>query len=601
MAVPLCSLQAATLTVTTSSDQLDVPAGAQLSLREAIRDATTGDTIEFDAGLNGLQITMTKYDFFIDGKDLDIDASSLASGIALVPSASFPSRHFNIANGGTVTLNNLTLREGISTGTGGALYSGGGADISLFNCSFEDNRSDSHGGAIFNTNSALTISNCTIRGNSSVSGSGGGIFSDGTNSTISIRETRISRNRSKLKGGGVCSYDGTTLDLIDCTIAANISWNGGGVYNTGSHLRSNRSAYSYNTAIEFAGGIYLDSDANLTCRNSTITGNRALQGAGFFMAPNSTPTLTFCTLAGNSAALRGGGVFSDEALLTLRNTVIAGNSARSHIDVLRNSGTLSLFGNNLIGDNESVEVELPAGSPNGNGDFAGTTASPIDARLSAPSIYGGMSASMLPLDGSPLIDNAGSTTLTSDQRQLPRTVGGSPDIGSVERSPALLITTAADEDDGALGLGAGDSLREALLYGMGDTNRLIFDASLDGSTVQLSSEIEVGGNTAFVDASGLSSGITLDGQGITRILDVALASTVSLHNVTLVNGSSEEHAGAIYSDSSSLTLDSCTLTGNVVTNGGAIHWGGCCFQLRWRPLHSQLHVCQQHGYWGNRG
>jgi hypothetical protein len=384
----------------------------------------------------------------------------------------------------------------------------------------------------------------------------------------------IKGNRSADRGGGICNNDGITLDLIDCTLSDNVTRNGGGIYNAEAHLRSNRSTLSYNRAAEHGGGIYLDEGANLTFRNSTTAGNRALEGGGFFLAPTSTPTFTFTTVSDNAAALRGGGIFSDAALIELRNTVIAGNDARGGVDVFRDGGTVALFGNSLVGDNQSVDTEIPAGNPNGNGDFAGTTASPLDASLSALGIFGGHTTCMLPLESSPLIDNAGSTSLTSDQRQLQRSVGSSPDIGAVERSPSLLITTADDEDDGALGFGAGDSLREALLYGLGDTNRLAFDPSLDGSTITLTSEIAVPGNTAFIDASELASGVTLDGGHSNRLLHLSSASTVSLHNVTFLAGTVEDGGAGVYSESSSLTLDQCTFINNVVSNGIAIRRGG---------------------------
>ena len=48
-----------------------------------------------------------------------------------------------------------------------------------------------------------------------------------------------------------------------------------------------------------------------------------------------------------------------------------------------------------------VEAEFPAGVPNGNGDYAGTRASPLDAKLASPGLYGGPTRSMIPLAGSP--------------------------------------------------------------------------------------------------------------------------------------------------------------------------------------------------------
>ena len=54
------SAGAATITVTTTDDELDPTAinGDGISLREAIRDAASGDTIDFDAALDGATIVL---------------------------------------------------------------------------------------------------------------------------------------------------------------------------------------------------------------------------------------------------------------------------------------------------------------------------------------------------------------------------------------------------------------------------------------------------------------------------------------------------------------------------------------------------------------
>lgn len=49
----LLSLPAAAVTVTTTADQLDTPAGPEVSLREAIRDTGFGGTVDFDPPSTG--------------------------------------------------------------------------------------------------------------------------------------------------------------------------------------------------------------------------------------------------------------------------------------------------------------------------------------------------------------------------------------------------------------------------------------------------------------------------------------------------------------------------------------------------------------------
>ena len=85
--LPLSSLSAEII-VTTLTDELDTPAasGTGISLREAIRDAASGETITFDSTLSGGTIKLTddgsaNFGELVIDKSLSIDASSLESGI----------------------------------------------------------------------------------------------------------------------------------------------------------------------------------------------------------------------------------------------------------------------------------------------------------------------------------------------------------------------------------------------------------------------------------------------------------------------------------------------------------------------------------------
>ena len=69
-------------------------------------------------------------------------------------------------------------------------------------------------------------------------------------------------------------------------------------------------------------------------------------------------------------------------------------------------------------------------------DLKGSIAHPLDAKLSPLGNYGGPTKTMIPLASSPAT-KAGSVSLipagvTTDQRGLPRVVGGKVDIGAVE-------------------------------------------------------------------------------------------------------------------------------------------------------------------------
>src|SRR5205814_4076910 len=74
------------------------------------------------------------------------------------------------------------------------------------------------------------------------------------------------------------------------------------------------------------------------------------------------------------------------------------------------------------------------------GDQVGTMAAPINPGLAPLGNYGGPTQTHALLNGSPAV-NAGAipagVTLTTDQRGLPRVVGGQADVGSVEFAPPV--------------------------------------------------------------------------------------------------------------------------------------------------------------------
>lgn len=137
-------------------------------------------------------------------------------------------------------------------------------------------------------------------------------------------------------------------------------------------------------------------------------------GGGFSHA-TSQLTLVNCTIVGNAdtsnLAEGAGGVASIAGVLFVRNTIIAGN-----------------FAGPDSADDNVVLVDLDENTSN----FIGG-----DPRLGPLDFNGGLTQTMVPSAGSPLI-NAGSNAaannagLTNDQRGLTRIIGGTVDVGAVE-------------------------------------------------------------------------------------------------------------------------------------------------------------------------
>ena len=241
-----------------------------------------------------------------------------------------------------------------------------------------DGKSDSNGGGIDNAGT-LTVTNCTLSGNSAPQG--GGILSE-PGGTLTVTNSTLSGNSADYFGGGILNYEGT-LTVTNSTLSGNSAGEGGGIDN--------------------AGGLWV--------ANSTLSRNSAQFGGG--IENGGTLTVTDSTLSGNSASSEGGGIDLVGATLTLANTIVAGNSAPTGPDV---DGTVASLGYNLIGNSS------------GGSGFAASDLLGVSPLLGPLQNNGGPTQTMALLPGSPAID-AGSNYLvpsgiTTDQRGDPRDVNG---------------------------------------------------------------------------------------------------------------------------------------------------------------------------------
>jgi hypothetical protein len=107
------------------------------SLRQAIADAQSGETITFDASLSGQTIVLTSGQLTVD-KDLDIDASGLATGITV--DGNEASRVFKFTSGRS-SLAGLALVNGQVNGGGGGIYNDG--TLTVNSCTLSGN--EAHG------------------------------------------------------------------------------------------------------------------------------------------------------------------------------------------------------------------------------------------------------------------------------------------------------------------------------------------------------------------------------------------------------------------------------------------------------------------------
>ena len=215
LSVFAAEVSAADWLVNTLVDENDSSAVGGVSLREAIAEAASGDTIRFDSSLDDGTISLGGTELSID-KSLSIDASALPAGLRI--SASGTSRVISVASGATVTLDTLEIAGGVA-GTGAGLLVESGATVTVLNSAvFANFAAPGEGGGIVNRGTLLVV-NSTIAGNGATANLGCGISNVGR---VTLRHVTIADNTAVV-GGGIYHRTGTDVALIleNCIVARN--------------------------------------------------------------------------------------------------------------------------------------------------------------------------------------------------------------------------------------------------------------------------------------------------------------------------------------------------------------------------------------------
>lgn len=529
--------------VNTTQDENDGIGVGNVSLRDALAGSPAGSTVTFAAGLDDRTLALT-LDQLVVNKNLVIDASALESGLEVSGDVV---RGFKIGSGSHVILRGLTIADFFSWEQDGAAILNDGT-LELSGCTLYRNHGWT-GGAIHNTG-RLVMTSCGVIDNEG-DGRGGFLFNRGQ---ADLTGCVLSGNGSSDAGAGI--YSEGSLTLTTCTITGSYAnAGGGGLFNTGT-ATIDRCTIHGNSGESAPGGGICNS-GTLTVRSSTLFNNEnwtGYEGAG--IANSGNLSVISSTIAGNRSNGEGGGIYnSSTGELSLENSIVAGNTADGGGPDI--SGAIqNQTGVNLLGSTAGV-----------SGPFTGIVG---DAMLQPLGIYGGPTATMPPLPGSPAINAGGATFLAVDQRGLARVIGGAIDIGSVETGnalPTVVVNTVVDENDG---IGAGNvSLRDAVSGAVAGST-ITFAPALDGETLTLTvGQLAVDKNL-LIDASALPQGLTLTGS-VPRAFRVASVSQASLKGLTIADIVSYEDHGAAIRNAGTLDLTDCTMAGNTGNKGGAVH------------------------------
>lgn len=346
------SINAATFTVDTTTDDVALSActdatANDCSLRGAITAAnvTTGaDIIILPAETYTLTVASTNEDANADG-DLDITANSgitlnganarttiIQAGTVGGVNGNGIDRVFDILAGGSLSLDNVTVRNGRVGTAGGGIRSGG--NLIVNHTTVANNRTTgTSGGGGFEilTASNTTILDSTISGNSINASSGGGIRTIGS-AQVFIANTTISGNTAAQTGGGgirAQSGAGGLLTITNCTITGNaLTANTGGGLSNSNTMRIRNTIVSGNTAggNPDVSGTFASGGTNLIGVQGTSSGWMTTGAtADLLNNPNANPgalqnnggaTDTHSVAAGSAALNAGQNCVVDSSCIT---------------------------------------------------------------------------------------------------------------------------------------------------------------------------------------------------------------------------------------------------------------------------------------------
>lgn len=283
------------------------------------------------------------------------------------------------------------------------------------------------GGAIQNFGS-LTLDNVTLRNNQS-SGAGAIFQEPCTGCLTPALYTTGCLFQNNTTGGGAISIQGGVAGIEDSTFIGNSAPNDGAIQIYGNadfqvDATIDSCTFISNAATSNNGGAIgielLNPGSIVRIVNDTFTGNSVStsgHGAAIYAAAGPL-SITNCTIAGNNGGAAGGAVYFDSSRTAMNNTIIASNSGNN---CSFSPGSTFTGGHNLqFGDSTCT------GAP---------VANPL---LGSLADNGGPTQTMALGTGSPAIDAADWTLAPDvDQRGFARTDGDHngkvlPDLGSFE-------------------------------------------------------------------------------------------------------------------------------------------------------------------------
>ncbi len=467
----------------------------------------------------------------------------------------------------TFTLSNGTIRENTTTASGGGIWGGTGSTINI------------NGGLIYNNGG----------------GSGGGIYSGGT---VNITGGSISNNDSAGNGGGITGYYGSTINISGGTIENNsvpdTDKAGGGIFIVGSStdpstLTVSGTAVITGNSAHNGGGIGMTAYTTVNINDGTITGNTAqMNGGGIQSSASTNNTLNIRggTISDNSVENCGGGITFSGNAFNMSGGTITGNTAdiNSGGILLSSSATMTMSGGTISNNSSKI-----AGGINvyGGSSF-NMTAGTISGNNATSSHGGGIALSSTgvnsaTISGGTITENTaksnGAGIVVYNSSSGTNTLGIS--------GTTKIIKNAADNQGGGIYNGGNLTITGGTIGGSSANKNTsgaggggVYNAStgtmeLSGATISYNTSLSGGGiqnyGTLTIDSDGTvtRNKSTSTGGGIWS------AGTLKVYTGAIITyNEAGGGGGGIWSTYTGSTAGKLTITGGTITNNKGTTGGG---------------------------
>ena len=445
-----------------------------------------------------------------------------------------------------LTLENLVIKGGSTTGDGGGVYVAGGSTFTMNGGTISGNTAGGSGGGIYNNGGTVKMKDCTITdckaGGTSNDEGGGGIYNaSGTLELTGVTITLDSDGtRAAYQGGGI--FNAGTLAMTGGSItgggrlSGNLYRHGGGIYNTGVLTIEGVTISNFYTG-NYGGGIY---------------NNNGETAADFV-------TIKDCIITDCGSEQVGSGICTYKGKLKLENVDIIGGTANTSTGIYCYMSKLTIIGGKIEGFKKAAILT----SSSGELKMDGTTVSGNTSTYSC----GGVDVHC-PFE----IKNC---TITGNEAKAWSNIqnGGGLYIGNCTgtiTNTTISGNTAGGDGGGIYIFGTADvTITDCIIKDNTATTGGGGGIYIDDSTTTLKMEGgEISGNTAGGDGGGVAVN----------------KGTFTLENGTISGNGAAYGAGVHVNGGGKFTMTGGTISGNTATGkddsgGGGIHLYDGTFEM----------------------